>query len=77
MNFDYGKAPVYILCSVLVLVGIGFIWRWLSVERFRTPEKHESFDGAHYSGGWITLVQGIVMVVLGFVVLFMFGYPIE
>ena len=79
MDFDYGKAPVYILCSVLVIVGIGFIWRWLSFERFRDPEKHEDlrFNGTHYSGGWITLAQGIVMVIIGFVILFMFGYPIE
>lgn len=77
MNFDYGKAPLYIAVTVTVLVGIGFIWRWLSFERFRSPERRETFRGTRYSGGWITLVQGIVMVVIGFVFLFMFGYPIE
>ncbi len=73
-DFDYGKKPLYLLCTVLVLVGIGFIWRWLRFERFRSPEEHEDLDGgSHYTGGWTTLAQGIAFMALGFVLLFMFG----
>ncbi len=72
-DFDYGKKPLYLLCTVLVLVGIGFIWRWLRVERFYPPEEHWDIDGPSYSGGWTTLAQGIAFMALGFVLLFMFG----
>ena len=73
MNVDNEKAPLYILVAVLVIVGIGFIWRWITFERFRSPEEHGKHLGTYYSGGWITLVQGIVMAVIGFALLFMFG----
>lgn len=72
-DFDYGKKPVYLISSILVLVGIGFIWRYVAKERFYPPEEHWRFGRRYFTGGWVMLVQGIVMMVFGFVVLFAFG----
>lgn len=72
-DFDYGKKPVYLVSSILVLVGIGFIWRYVAKERFYPPEEHYGVDGPYYTGGWTTLAKGIGLMVLGFVVLFAFG----
>lgn len=72
-DFDYGKKPVYLISSVLVLVGIGFIWHYVAKDRFHTPEEHYGNDGPYFTGGWVTLIWGIVFLVSGFVVLFAFG----
>lgn len=73
MNDDLGKKALHLFCAVVILVGIGFIWHWIRKERFRSPEEHETVDGAYFTGGWTTLAQGIVMLIGGFVILFAFG----
>ncbi|MGN0678681.1 MAG: hypothetical protein ACI4JS_03360 [Oscillospiraceae bacterium] len=72
-DFDYGKKPIYLISSILILVGIGFIWRYVAKDRFYPPEEHYGFRGTYYTGGWVTVVWGIVITVFGFVVLFAFG----
>lgn len=72
-DLDYGKKPIHILCAALIITGICLIWHYLRKGRFYPPEEHWGLRGHYWSGGWITLVQGIVMAVLGFVILFMFG----
>lgn len=72
-DFDYGKKPIHLLGTVIILVGIGFIFHWIRKARFYPPEEHSSIYGTHYTGGWLTLVQGIVMFIGGFVILFTLG----
>ena len=72
-DFDYGKKPVHLFCWVIILVGIGFIFHWIRKARFYPPEEHRGIHGTYYTGGWLTLVQGIVMFIGGFVMLFAFG----
>lgn len=72
-DFDYGKKPVHLVCTVIILVGIWLIFKWVRNDRFYPPEEHSGIRGTYYTGGWTTLVKGIVLFICGFVMLFAFG----
>lgn len=73
MDFDYGKKSVHPVCTVIILVGIGFIFHWAKKDRFYPPEKQYGPRGTYWTGGWTTLVKGIALFIGGFVMLFAFG----
>ncbi len=75
-GLDYARLFFYMLCAGLVIAGAYHILRYIRKDRFYPPEEHEGIEGRdsnYYKGGWVTLVEGMVMFIGGFVLLFMFG----
>lgn len=72
-DFDYGKKPIHLVSTVIILVGIGLIFHWIKKDRFYPPEEQHGIHGTYYTGGRTTLVKGIAMFIGGFVMLFAFG----
>lgn len=72
-DFNYGKKPIHFVSTIIILVGIGYIFHWARKARFYPPEKHYGPRGVYWTGGWTTLAQGIALFIGGFVLLFAFG----